>query len=219
MKEDKEQKQIQERKEELREKIDQIVYILVVAKQCLLFSKDLRFSDDEKLDTFLKGSGHFTFIHTSLWKQCVVELAKLFSKSEGQKFNVHRLMTQLGSSGHFGCLGFDKGAIQAWQNRITENQDKIEVILKLRDKVYAHTDPGFEVHTLDVPTFKDIEQLIQIVEQVVQEVNRKVFNTTLILEHLPHYDDRFVRMLKELVEYKEQKLKSWFIEKQKSPFE
>ena len=76
MKEDRKLIQLRKREKELRNELDQRVYILVTAKQWLLYSKDLRYSNDEKLDNRLQRSAHFTFIHTALWKQSVIELAK-----------------------------------------------------------------------------------------------------------------------------------------------
>ena len=212
-KEDRKQKQLQERKEELKKELEKRIYILATAKQCLLFAKDLRFSNDEKLNNFLQSSAHFRFIHTALWKQSVIELAKLFSNSDNtQKFNIHRLISQLENSGHYACLKFSKVAIQSWRDKITQSESKIKVVLDLRDKLYAHTDPKPEVNILDVPTFEEVEQLIQIIEDIIQEIEGTVFDTGFTLDDLPHYDDRFVKMLKELADYRYQKPLKWLSE-------
>ena len=208
---------LQKRKEELENELEQRMYILVTAKQCLLFAKDLRFSNDEKLNNFLQSSARFRFIHTVLWKQSVIELAKLFSNSNNtQKFNIHCLISRLEDSGHYACLKFSKVAIQSWRDKITQSESKIKVVLDLRDKLYAHTDPNFEVNILDAPTFEEVEQLIQIIEDIIQEIEGTVFNTGFTLDHLPHYDDRFVKMLKELADYRDQKILNWFSENRSS---
>ncbi len=215
----KNQKIKEERKTELKQKLDQYVYILIAAKQCLLFSKDLRFSSDEKLNAFLHRSEQLAFIHNVLWKQCVIELAKLISPSKrAHRYNIHHLIDQLKDSGHFGCLEIDKTVIQCWQNKIAENQGRINSIMKLRDKAYAHTEPSFDIYKIDAPTFANIEELIRISEGILEEVYKRIFNTGLVLDRLPHYDDRFASMLKDLVEYQERRQKELVEKLRERPF-
>ncbi len=208
-----EEQKLEKKKRELHDKLDQIWYITTTAKECLLFSKDLRFSKDQEVNRFLRESSHFTFIHTVLWKQCVIELAKLFSENKDtHKFNIHHFIHQLGKEGHFSALNYNEASIQSWKERITENDYKIDVVKKLRDKAYAHTDPDFDFSALETPTYREIENLIEIVEEIIHEIGSAVFSEYIKTRSLPNYDERFPRILSDCVEFKEQRMKTWFQE-------
>jgi len=170
-------------KKELKENIWLIWKILTLAKECYQYSYYMHKPETPGELEYLKYSQHFQFIRHILWRNTVIELCKLFSKSSGRdKFNIFHFIGKLKKDGHFRSFDVDATKITDWESRLDANKETIEKLLILRDKVYAHTDRMNKNPDDLTPTFEAVKQLIDIVENVIQEIYATVFETHAMME-------------------------------------
>ncbi len=101
----------------------------------------------------------------------VIELSKLFSNSSKRdRYNLNHFISKLKKSGHFGDMGIAQSSIDKWELALYNNQNHIDNILTLRDKIYAHTDPKKDDYKAIDLSFQDVEALIKIVEGIIKEI-------------------------------------------------
>ncbi len=80
----------------LRNKIERIAKILIVAKESFLYSSYLHYPETKEESDYLNNSSHFKFIRHSLWRQSIIELSKLFSGPKSRdRFNINNFLVQL----------------------------------------------------------------------------------------------------------------------------
>ena len=166
------------KKAEIKDNIWEIWKIAINAKRFLKNSFYLHKPDSKEELEYLKNSRDFHFIGHSLWRLAVIELSKLFNNSKTRdKFNISHFIKKLEKDGYYGVLGIDQSKIDYWRNQITNNHSVIEMIIDLRDKIYAHTDGPEAKSKLDTPTFEQTENLIHIIENVIQEIYSNIFDS------------------------------------------
>lgn len=83
---------------------------------------------------------HLNFIRLALWRLTVIELCKLFSDSENQKYNLQKLLRKIAKDNKYKDLNFDNDILKQYQENLNGFADSIDEIKRLRDKLYAHTD-------------------------------------------------------------------------------
>ncbi len=195
-----------QREKELEEEISKIWGILIYAKDCYQYSFYLHKPEtDEEVD-FLENSQDFKFIRHILWRMAIIELAKLFCKSSSRdRYNLKHFINKLKKAGHFGSLGINYTIINKWETQISTNEELITDLLTLRDKVYAHTDPGKEEYTKIEITFKKIEDLINLVEDVIQEIFETVFDSEVDFDS-PLLDKNRINIIKLLATEKRNRI-------------
>lgn len=183
---------------ELKENIWAIWKISILAKKCLKYSYYMHKPETEEELNFLNNSGEFIFIRHILWRNSVIELSKLFSNpSRNNKFNLIHFLKKLKKDQYFGGFNINQIKIKEWENQILENKDTIDLILQLRDAVYAHTDNKTITNNLDTPKFEQTEKLLIIVENVVKEIYFTVFNSHAEIEnrHIFKKPSRIIKIL------------------------
>lgn len=171
------------KKEEIKENILAIWKIAIVARKCYQYSYYLHKPDTSEELEYLNHSGEFQFIRHILWRNTVIELSKLFNSSpKRDKYNVFHFINKLKSNQYFGGFGISKEKINYWEDRLTKNEDLINKILLLRDKVYSHTDGEYAKRNLDTPTFAETEELLKIVEDVIREIYYSIFDAEAVVD-------------------------------------
>lgn len=171
------------KKEELDNNINAIWDILTLSKECYQFSFYLYKPETEKEVEYLSKSEYFKFIRHILWRNTIIELSKLFSDSSRRdKFNIYHFIRKLDFDGYFSSFKVDAKKVHGWKHRLEEVQPTINIILRLRDKVYGHTDANFCLKDFEKISFEDVKMLIDIVESIIQEVYETVFDTGVYLE-------------------------------------
>lgn len=184
--------------EDIKNSIWEIWKISLNAKHFLKYSFYLHKPDTaEELD-YLKNSRDFKFIAHSLWRNAVIELSKLFNDSkEVDKFNIFHFIKKLEKNGHFRSFKIDQLKIDDWYNQIDQNRETIDLIVKLRKKVYAHTDSPEAKIGLDTPTFEQTLKLIDIIENVIKEIYSSVFNSEAMIDssHLELSPSKIIKIL------------------------
>ena len=193
--------------EEIKNEIWRIWEILVLAKECFHYSYYLHKPDTIKELEYINQSTDLDFIRHILWRTTVIELSKLLSYSEKRdRFNINHFIRKLEKDGHFGDLGINQATIYKWKNEIEGRQVIINILLKYRDKVYAHSDPNKDEYSkLDI-TFKQIEQLIDFVENIIREIYGTVLNAHIDTETVIFRRQRF-DLVKILADEQERKIK------------
>jgi len=194
------------RKEEIKEEIWQIWQILLIAKECHLYSFYLHKPDTKEELDYLEKSRDFHFIRHVMWRMTVIELSKLFRESStNDRFNIFHFISKLKKGGHFGKLGISEIKITEWESTISDNSQTISEILMLRDKLYSHTAPNKERYSKSDVTFEKAEELIKIVESVIQEIYSSVFDSHASIETINFNRKRF-KIIEILAEEKNKRI-------------
>jgi AbiU2 len=193
-------------KEELKENIWSIWKILILAKECHQFSFYLYQPKTSEEAAYINNSRHLQFIRHILWRNTAIELSKLFNKSQRRdKFNIFHFINKLRHDQYFGQFKINPKKISEWENKLESNKHNIDLILKLRDKVYGHTDLKEPNKELDIPTFEETKILIEIVESIIQEIFSTAFDSHATME-TPIFDRNRFNMIKVLAEEKENRM-------------
>jgi len=191
------------KEEEIKNEIWNIWQISLFAKECFSYSQYLHNPKTKVELEYIRGSKDFQFFRHILWRNTVIELAKLFTdKKDRDRFNIFHFLKKLKVGGQFGKMGIPETQITNWENQIATNSEAINMILTLRDKVYAHTDANKNRYSQNQPTFQETERLIDIVESVIQEIYSTIFDSHAIIETISFDKDRF-GMVRSLVELRE----------------
>tara|TARA_R110002020_G_scaffold179235_2_gene372378 strand:+ start:1395 stop:2015 length:621 start_codon:yes stop_codon:yes gene_type:complete len=186
------------KKEDVKDIIWEIWEISINAKRFLKYSFYLHKPDTKEELEYLRTSRDFQFIAQALWQNAVIELSKLFSNSKNRdKFNIFHFIKKLEKNGHFSGFEISQNKINNWYTNIEESRETINLIIKLRDKVYAHTDGYLEKKGLDTPTFEQTLKLIDIVESVIEEIHSSIFDTQAMMNsrHLEFNPSKILKIL------------------------
>jgi hypothetical protein len=193
-------------KEELKTRITKIWHIMQAAKESFYYSYYLHKPDSEEENSYVNTSTHFKFIRIALWKLTVIELAKLFNRVDSQdKFNLNKLLLNLKSGGHFRTLNFDQKKIVAWEESLKSNEVTIQEIIKLRDKVYSHTDPNSDSYKNSHITFEQTELLIKLCEEIIVSIYAEVFDTYASMDFV-YFNKSFKNVTKILSKEKKDRI-------------
>lgn len=151
-------------KEQLEKRIWPMTKILTAAKECFLYSYYFHRPSTEEESEFLSQSIDFDFIKHALWRVTIIELSKLLNTSNNDSFNIFYFikdLKKLRNSNH------NKEIIKNLETQLTNNE-LIKNIKELRDNVYAHTTSKKEDYTKINMSFKEIEEVIKIVENIIK---------------------------------------------------
>ena len=195
------------KKEELKENILSIWKILNNCKESFLFCKYLHLPETSNEKQYIENSRYFKYIRHILWRNSVIELSKLFSISKNRdKYNISHFIKKLKPQGHFKIFKIDSHKIYDWESTFATNNGIIDNLLILRDKVYAHTDVLDANESLNGLTFEEMEMLINLVEDLIREIYRSVFNGDVDLR-TPLFGRGNFKLINNLIEHKEFKTK------------
>ena len=181
------------RKSELESEISNIWKIFINANECFHYSFYLHNPNTQEEFDYLINSIDLQYIGHAMWRMTIIELSKLFSgsKTRRDRYNIQHLICKLKNDGIFRNIGFSNETIKKWETKIERNQETINSILILRDKIYAHTDSEVEKFLdIDLP-FKQIQFLLEIVKEIIQDVHFSVFNSEAIVETVVFNKERF----------------------------
>lgn len=175
--------------------ISNIWEILIMAKECLCYSQYMHQPDTKAERNYIDKSTDFQFIRHILWRMCIIEVAKLFSKNAGtHHFNIFHFINKFKKSGEYFHYLNDQETTKEWERRIEAMKDVIVDVLKLRNKIYAHTDAGKDLIKTDV-SFADVERLLLIIEDVIREIYSSIFDTFADIDTI-HFDKGRFKMIK-----------------------
>lgn len=194
------------KKTELEENLSKIWDILIYAKDCYQYSFYLYKPETNEESVYLENSQDFKFICHIMWRMAIIEIAKLFSNSDKRdRYNLMHFISKLKNAGHFGNIGIDFKKIENWEEIIILNENLIEEILRLRDKVYAHKDPNMEECIIKEISFEKIEILLNLVEDIIREIFITVFDSMVDFDS-PNLSTSRINIIKILAVEKKQRL-------------
>lgn len=190
------------KKQELKDNILRIWEILTISKECFGYAFYFHKPETEDESEYLHKSKDFIFIRHVLWRMTIIELSKLFSNSKNRdKYNLFHFINKLKRNQYFGDIGILNEKILHWEIILTDNQNLVDDILVLRDKVYAHTDPkNKHLKLLDI-SFQEIEILIKLSEEIIIEIYSVAFDADVRFRPVYFNKERF-NLIKILAEEK-----------------
>ena len=197
-------------KEDLHEEISEIWNILIFIKENYAYSRYLHKPRTQEELEYINGSSDFQYFRHILWRMCIIDLSKLFSNKPNERFDLKHLLNKLKYSGHYRMLQFDTKFIDKWEGEIELRGHTIKKILKLRDKVYAHSDGKMIADTV-VLNFEEIEPLINLVEDIIRQISSKVFETYTDIDYL-YFNEKKFNMVSILAKERENRLNKLFEE-------
>lgn len=181
-------------KEELKIKTSQLLKVYFFAQEAYLYTEYFHNPRSLKELKLVKESPHsrnLSVIMHMMFRTLIVEVAKLFSRSESDKFRLDKFIASLSSSGHFRKLGINNNLIDRWRKRIEEHSASISDILLIRDKIYAHTDnPNVSYNDIEIQ-FEIIKSLLDVAKDLLTEIHFSIFNASLSFESPTFDEDRF----------------------------
>ncbi len=190
------------KEKEFKDEIETIWDILIYAKDNFEYCHYLYNTETKEEAEYIKHSNDFKFIREMLWRMAVIELAKFYSSSNNQKFRLKLFISKLKFDGYFGDMGIDPMIIASWESRIRQNKDTIDVLIDLRDKVYAHTDRKGISHPQDSIRFKDVNELLVLAEEIIKEIYLSVFDSEADLDS-PLVNTKNINIIKVLAKEKQ----------------
>ena len=185
-------------KKELDVKLEKILHIYIFAQEAYLYTEYFHNPETKEELDLVTNSPHTSNLSTIMhlmFRTVIVEVSKLYSRSENDKFQLERFINSLSSSGHFRKIGVETRHIEKWQKLLFDNKSVIDNILTLRSKLYAHTDnPLTNYNDIDI-SFKEIKTLLGIAAQILTSIYHDVFDTELFTDS-PTFDRKSFGILK-----------------------
>lgn len=135
----------------------------------------LRREDDLEREV-INQNQFLKFSREIYWRTYVTELSKLFAERHSDHFNLHDFINKFKEGKEFEIKEIDEYSIQIWEDNLKLEKKKIDNLLLQRDKRYGHTDRK-RAHVKNELTFEDAEELLRVVQRIVSEIYRVVFNT------------------------------------------
>ncbi|WP_293886378.1 MULTISPECIES: hypothetical protein [unclassified Sphingobacterium] len=165
--------------------------ILVIVKQ-VAKSANYFFNPPSKLESnFINRRIELTFVRWAIWRLLIIEISKLVSSSESQKFNVNKLINKLKPGGFYSNLEFDANMLEDYQKRLELHKGLIEEIEKFRNKVYAHNDESPFLNLEPNFSIDDCIDLIFLIEEFIAYLGSKILNTSFICPSLTLTENSF----------------------------
>ena len=158
--------------EQIKQHIEKAYVIFVDAKSTFLYSHFLYENSVDLFENLADSSAvplldykYFQLftISVSLFKQCVIELDKLFNNSSNQKFNLHLFLNGILSNDGL-ALGFTTALVQGWRTELGTITNERAKVKSLRNTQYAHTDPHYQFFPLPIEA---LERLFSVAEAII----------------------------------------------------
>ncbi len=184
----------EKRKIELKEKLNKIAHLFMITKESYLYAEyfhNPETKEEKEILNDLVYYYHFRFINHILFKNTVIELAKLFSSRSTDKFRIGKLIENFKRDGQFGDFGINESSLKIWESYLTKYKGSIDFILKLRDELYAHTDEKeFDYNSIDL-SFIKLKELIDLGEKIIKQLYSELFQIGFYFESQKFERTRF----------------------------
>jgi len=191
---------------EIEQEITLITEIYFSAKENFNYSYYFNHPSSTEELAFVNKDSHIKYIRHSLWRIAIIELAKLFStRNSTDKLNLLHFLSKFKSDAHYGNLEIDQLKLAEWETVIYSAQKVIDNILKLRDKIYAHTVREKE-HLNEIEFyFKDLHDLFDLIKNIIVEVNLVALKKDVDLR-TPIFETRKFYLIKDAIDGKRHRI-------------
>jgi hypothetical protein len=176
------------KKAQLKVITDSIINILSDTKEVFNYCRYFYQPNNIEERDYANSNFSIEIIRFTLWKQTIIEIAKLFSNKSTDKFRISKYINNLKPDGYYGDLKFPVKKIKEYEQQIHSLSSVISDILTIRDKLYAHTEKIFENIDSDtrvtyniIITFNQIQSLINILNDIIVDVFFIIFESDLDL--------------------------------------
>ena len=177
-----------EKIDELKKKTWETIIILLDTKDVFNYCKYLYIPQTQEESELANTNIHIRIIRFTLYKQTIIELSKLLSSSDNDKFRISKYIDALKSDGYYGDLKFPREKIKQYEKDFESVNSIVTDILMLRNKFYAHTERiltyANQMYYSDFYLFIApplLEKLIKILTNIFIEVYFYLFDSDLDL--------------------------------------
>lgn len=192
--------------QDLESKISTITEIYLCAVENYRFCYYLHYSDSVDERKYLNIDRHLIFIRHSLWRLTVIDICKLYSLRNSDKFDIRKLINSLKSEGQYRKLSIPTSLIQNWEDSINARIIVIENLNKIRDKIYAHTDPNkFAFSKIEI-LFSEVKDLLDLAKSFINDLSMQL-NLPILLFDSPSFDSQKFEMVSILTKSYKDKIK------------
>ncbi len=151
---------------DLENTIDLMWHTIKKCKANYNAARYLNYPDNEEVLTFVIQSDFFYNVAYSLWKLCIIDLHKIYSRSNGDKISLDKLMKNLENK-HYANHKIPFSNINEWKDEIRSCDQSIKKVYLMRNKFYAHTDLNpVEVNLY----FLEVANLISLAEKILNSI-------------------------------------------------
>lgn len=189
---------MKELKKDLEHKLEKIVHVYIFAQKAYLYTEyfhNPETSEERELITNPPMSHDLSLLMHLMFRTLIIEVSKLFSRSKQDNFQLEKFINSLSSSGHFRKISVSEDRIIHWKERLKKNKKIIDIIILLRDRLYAHTDnPMINYNEIDI-SFKQIKTLLDLAAEILKSTYADVFETDFLCDS-PGFDRNRFMILK-----------------------
>jgi hypothetical protein len=167
-------------KRDLKSDISTIWKTAFNCEENFLFSKYLYQPKTIEESDYLGHSKRFQFIRQSLWRLSIIELNKLISKSNKDFFNFLTFIDNLRKNHYKGYTVRSK-TLMNWTMTLTAKKATILKLRRLRNKVFAHSDPIMDNLEYGI-TFKEVKDLIGTIVEIIKDIHIKLLGQDIFAD-------------------------------------
>lgn len=152
----------------IKYELQEIWYALLNAKTAFYYAEYLFNPPTSKEKDYMRHYGvELQFFRNVLWRNSIIEISKLFKKTE--KRSIEKFLNKVSGGGSLNKV-IPKDLIENWRLKLGSSNEIIDKVLKLRDKVFAHTEMDYK-DTRQYEVFeKDVEKLIILAKDFITEM-------------------------------------------------
>jgi len=179
--------------------LDNAFKIFVISNESFLFAKYFDTGIDDFQNEVIKKPS-IRYIQHNMWRSCVIELAKLYTNGKHNHFSFYKIITEIRKHNieNFVENSEYTSLLKNWNDIIKSNLPLINQIIKLRTKLYAHTDIDSKAMLKDIDfTYEMFEKLLATTLTLLIDLNDKILNRTLIYRPIYFNNVRIVEILAE----------------------
>lgn len=212
------------KKIELESWFDKLFQLIV---DCCICSMNLQrlTKKGHEVEEKVKRHGFFQQHYFQLRFILSIQLDKLFSSGDGQKYSFHKLFNRLENekydqalnevlsinqknnfSNTFKCKSDVINGVKSLKQTIEQHDTTIAKVHSLRDKIYADSD-SIEPDQLEIVTTQDFRNLTDLAADTCNSLTSAIFGSTTMFDHTDDWDIGFV--LKRMVEDKKKFMKDF----------
>jgi len=189
---------------ELNSFVEEIGNIEIMAKESFEYCHYLHFPKSEKEKDYLVYSEHFRDFSHILWRNAVIEIAKLLSAGSTDKYCLKKLIKKFTKDGEYSKAGINEDIVNNWLNFFEEHKLILKKVRDVRDLIYAHTDSPENRKRVEGITFDEFKKLFAFIDVVIKGINEMVFDKEV--ERRIGFDRRQFDIIEVLAAEKEKRI-------------
>lgn len=176
---------MENKREVLLIQLNKLCHLFMMAKESFLYTEYFHNPETKEEKDIMNDTVfyyHFRFLNHILFRNTIIEFAKIFSDRKTDKLRLTKFISYFKSDGHYSDLGFPVQILLVLEAELVNFKVEIDTMLKLRDELYAHTDTReFDYNSVDI-NFNRIAELLQLAQNFIGDIYSKIFETHMIFD-------------------------------------